>query len=105
MLPRRLKKNSSTPSTNDLKFAHASVRDLATKLNTNQMNHWDFIKDAVEASNVYSRPSFVVQVLGRLSPHGRDGSASWYPSVLGHELRAFNHVYVWLNAWKNAVVL
>ena len=32
------------------------------------------------------------------------GAVNWHPSVHGHRLRAFNHVYIWLNAYREAVV-
>lgn len=105
------KRNSTAPSVNDLKFVQASVRDLVSRLNANQMRHWDFIKDVVKAyRNISSLQMFThdhhaqYKCLGPYIPTWGDGSASWHPSVLGHELRAFNHAYVWLNAWKDAVV-
>ena len=42
--------------------------------------------------------------LGPYIPSWGIGCRSWHPSVSGHKLRAHHHAYVWLTAWREAVM-
>jgi hypothetical protein len=90
---------------------NASTKEVVSMLNSKQRGHWDYIKSVVDAYNDISSLQMFThdhhaqyKCTGPFVSTWGDGSASWHPSVLGHELRAFDHSFVWLSAWIDAVV-
>jgi hypothetical protein len=102
-------RNSSLPSQRDKDLLAAPTVRLVSELNADQQRSWDYIKPLV--SKYASLAG--LQLFGHdhhaqfkcqgpfLSTWG-DNAVSWHPSVYGHRIRAFNHAFVWLRAWRDA---
>jgi hypothetical protein len=102
------------PSVEDdklLSLLHTSPREIPHQLNLHAINqHWNAFTDLI---NQYRGTGIQMwnhhhyekyKCYGPYIPKWGCCSASWHPSILGHELRAAHYSYFWLLILKDAVL-
>jgi hypothetical protein len=92
-------------------FKYGNIKAIATEDNTiRNIGRWDALYKISEAYRhagiqVWNHDHYLkYKCKGPYVPEWGCCSASWHPSVLGHELRAAHHAFFWLHVYRDAIL-